>query len=144
MKVLYTARVTVTGGRNGRGRSDDGKIDLTLTPPPSLGGPSERGEGTNPEELFALGYAACFLSAVEALARRRRIPVTTFSVSSAVSIGREDDRGYALAVDLHANLPGVEDEIARELLRGAHETCPYSKATRGNVEVALFLGDAAV
>jgi lipoyl-dependent peroxiredoxin len=143
MNVLYTARATANGGRDGRATSADGHPDLLLKPPPEMGGPSDQPEATNPEELFALGFGACFLSALSLVARQQRISAKAFRIDSAVSIG-EQDGAFGLAVELHGTLPGVEDDKAAELLRTAHTVCPYSRATRGNIEVRLFLGDDPV
>ncbi len=109
-----------------------------------MGGPADRPEATNPEELFALGYGACFLSALSLVARGRKISAKAFTIDAAVAIGSDDDGGFGLAVELHGDLPGVDDETAAELMRTAHTVCPYSKATRGNVEVKLFVGDQAL
>jgi lipoyl-dependent peroxiredoxin len=143
MNVLYTARATANGGRDGRATSADGHPDLLLKPPPEMGGPSDQPEATNPEELFALGFGACFLSALSLVARQQRISAKAFRIDSAVSIG-EQDGDFGLAVELHGTLPGVEDDKAAELMRTAHTVCPYSRATRDNIEVRLFLGDAPV
>lgn len=141
MNVLYTARATANGGRDGRATSADGHPDLALKPPPELGGPSDQPEATNPEELFALGYGACFLSALSLVARQQKISAKEFRIDSAVDLGQDSDGGFGVAVELHGTLPGVDDAKARELLHAAHEVCPYSKATRGNIDVRLFLGD---
>lgn len=138
MNVIYTAKARATGGRDGRATSADGHPDLLLKPPPAMGGPSDQPEATNPEELFALGYGACFLSALSLVARQQKISAKHFSIDSAVSIG-EEDGGFGLAVELHGDLPDVDRETASELMRTAHTVCPYSKATRGNIQVTLFL-----
>jgi lipoyl-dependent peroxiredoxin len=143
MNVLYTARATANGGRDGRATSADGHPDLLLKPPPEMGGPGDQPEATNPEELFALGFGACFLSALSLVARGQKISAKEFRIDSAVSIG-EQDGGFGLAVELHGTLPGVRDDKAAELLRTAHTVCPYSKATQGNIEVRLFVGDTPV
>jgi lipoyl-dependent peroxiredoxin len=140
MNVLYTARANVTGGRDGRATSADGHPDLLLKPPPELGGPQQP-EATNPEELFALGFGACFLSALSLLARQQKISAKEFRIDSAVDLGQDGDNGFGIAVELHGTMPGVDPDKAKELLHTAHEVCPYSKATRGNIEVRLFLGD---
>jgi Ohr subfamily peroxiredoxin len=101
-------------------------------------------EATNPEELFALGFGACFLSALSLVARQEKISAKEFTIDSAVDLVSEDDGGFAVAVELHGTLPGVDDEQAAELMRTAHKVCPYSKATRGNIDVRLYVGDAAV
>lgn len=141
MNVIYTARARATGGRDGRATSADGHPDLLLKPPVAMGGPADQPEATNPEELFALGFGACFLSALSLVARGQKISAKAFTIESAVAIGSDDDGGFGLAVELHGELPGVEAEKAAELMRTAHTVCPYSKATRGNVEVKLFVGD---
>lgn len=143
MTTLYTAGAHVTGGRDGRATASDGRPDLVLKAPKELGGP-DIPEATNPEELFALGYGACFLSALSLVARQQKISAKEFSIDSRVDLVGEDDGGFAVAVELHGTLPGVADEQAAELLRTAHSVCPYSKATRGNIEVSLFVGDTPV
>ena len=144
MNVLYTARATANGGRDGRATSADGHPDLLLKPPPEMGGPADQPEATNPEELFALGFGACFLSALSLVARRQKISAKEFRIDSAVSLGQEQDDDFGLAVELHGTLPGVDDDKAAELMHTAHTVCPYSKATRGNIEVRLFVGDTPV
>jgi lipoyl-dependent peroxiredoxin len=135
-KVLYTAEATVTGGRqHGHGRTSDGELDVQLRSPVELGG---EGGGTNPEELFAVGYAACFESALGAVARRRKLELGDVSVDSRVSLSPNDNRGFDLGVSLDVTLPGVEDPgQAVELVAAAHQVCPYSNATRGNIPVEL-------
>jgi lipoyl-dependent peroxiredoxin len=134
-KVLYRSEVTATGGRDGRARSSDAALDVALSVPKELGGPG--GRGTNPEQLFAAGYAACFLGAVKFVARGRKIPVPDeASVTAAVGIGAVAV-GYGLEVELKVKLPGMDRATAEELVAGAHERCPYSNATRGNIEVRL-------
>jgi lipoyl-dependent peroxiredoxin len=145
VKPLYTATATCTGGRDGRAQGSGNHPDLLIKPPVELGGrPADQPEATNPEELFALGYGACFLSALSLVARGQKISAKAFSIDSRVVLGQEDDGGFGLAVELHGTLPGVEGDKAAELMRTAHSVCPYSKATRGNVEVALFVGEAPV
>ncbi|HYB27058.1 MAG TPA: organic hydroperoxide resistance protein [Solirubrobacteraceae bacterium] len=131
-KVVYTAEATVTGGREqGHGRSSDGELDVQLRPP-------TEGGGTNPEQLFAVGYAACFEGALGVAARREHKEVGDASIDSKVSLVTTDDRGYTVAVELDVTLPQVEDaEEAKKIVAAAHEICPYSNATRGNVEVTL-------
>jgi Ohr subfamily peroxiredoxin len=133
-KVLYTAKATVTGGRvNGHGMTDDGALDVQLRPPTD-------GGGTNPEQLFAVGYAACFESALGAAARRERAEVGDVSIDSSVSLTPTEERGFRLGVTLDVTLPSVEDaELAEKLVRAAHQICPYSNATRGNIEVKLSI-----
>lgn len=144
MKTLYTAGAHNTGGRDGRARAADGGPDLSIKPPPEMGGPADAQDATNPEELFALGYGACFLSALSLVARGQRISAKAFEIDSRVTIGQDDGGGFGLAVELHGTLPGVEPEKAAELMRTAHTVCPYSKAVEGNVDVALFVGDDPV
>jgi Ohr subfamily peroxiredoxin len=137
-KVLYTAHAHVTGGRtNGHGRSDDGQLEVDLRLPEEMGGP---GGGTNPEELFAVGYAACFEGALATVARRRRLDAGDAAIDSAVSLFPTGDGGFALAVTLDVALPSVGDRAtAADLVRAAHQVCPYSNATRGNIAVDLLL-----
>lgn len=136
MEPLHTSIVTAKGGREGYVKAEKGVIDLPLTMPRSLGGRGEK-EGTNPEELFAAGYAACFESALRLVARRegRDLPEGV-AVTAEVAIGKEGD-GFALAAKLRGRLPGLEEAEARRLMEAAHEVCPYSKATRGNLPVEL-------
>jgi osmotically inducible protein OsmC len=135
-KVLYTAEATVTGGRAaGHGRTDDGALDVQLRSPKEMGG---EGGGTNPEQLFAVGYAACFESALGVVGRRQRLEVGDVSIDSRVSLLPTEDRGFSLAVTLDVTLPQVTDpEQATRLVAEAHQVCPYSNATRGNIEVTL-------
>ncbi len=144
MNVLYTAKARATGGRDGRATSADGHPDLSLKPPAAMGGPADQPESTNPEELFALGYGACFLSALSLVARQQKISAKHFTIDAAVSIGADDEGGFGLAVELHGDLPEVDRDKASELMRTAHTVCPYSKATRGNIEVKLFLDGEAL
>jgi Ohr subfamily peroxiredoxin len=143
MKTLYTARAHNAGGRDGRARAADGYPDLLVKPPPELGGPADI-EATNPEELFALGYGACFLSALSFAARSQKISAKEFTIDAAVDFVQDDEGGFGIAVQLHATMPGIDDDKAAELLHLAHRGCPYSKATRGNIEVGLFVGEQAV
>jgi lipoyl-dependent peroxiredoxin len=135
-KVIYTAQAHVTGGRaEGHGESSDGALAVDLRLPPELGG---EGGGTNPEELFAVGFASCFESALGAVARRRKAEVGDVEIDSKVMLLPGEDRTFKLAVELDVNLPSVDDpDEAAELVRGAHEVCPYSNATRGNIDVTL-------
>lgn len=136
MHVLYTASATATGGRGGRILSSDGVLDLQLAYPRELGGPG--GAATNPEQLFAAGYAACFENALMRAARERKTPLSGSSVTAHVGIGREEDGYFRLKVDLEISAPGRERAEIEELARIAHEeVCPYSRATRGNIEVNL-------
>ncbi len=132
---LYTARAHVTGGRTeGHGHSSDGALDVDLRIPEEMGGP---GGGTNPEQLFAVGYAACFEGALGVVARRAKVETGDAAIDSEVSLSPDGQGGFLLAVGLDVTLPSVEDEAAVELVRAAHAVCPYSNATRGNIEVAL-------
>ena len=140
MNVLYTAEATARGGREGRVRSSDGALNLELSIPKELGGPG--GVATNPEQLFAAGFAACFENAIRLVARRRRVQIGHASVTARVGIGPTDGGGYQLAVELHAQLPELEREMALEVLEAAHLVCPYSNAVRGNVEVVVELDPA--
>jgi Ohr subfamily peroxiredoxin len=134
-KILYETEVTAMGGRDGKAASADGLLSVSLSVPKSLGGPG--GEGTNPEQLFAAGYAACFLGAVKLVARtRKNTPSAETSVVARVAMGPVPV-GYALSVELKVSLPGVEKAVAEEIVAGAHERCPYSNATRGNIDVKL-------
>lgn len=142
-RVIYTAGAHVTGGRqNGHGRSEDGHLEVDLRMPSELGG---EGGGTNPEELFAVGYAACFESAMGAVARRQKLEVDDVAIDSKVMLIPTENRAFKLAVELDVSLPSIDDqEQAVELVRAAHGVCPYSNATRGNIEVKLTANGAAV
>lgn len=134
--VAYTARSVSTGaGREGHVRTPDGTVDLNMAVPREVGG---NGEGGNPEQLFASGYAACFHSALRLVARRTRVAISGSTVTADVGIGPQDG-GFALTVTLTVSLPGVPADRAEELLERAHQVCPYSRATRGNVPVELTL-----
>jgi lipoyl-dependent peroxiredoxin len=134
---LYTARAHVTGGRvNGHGRTSDGALEVELRPPVESGG---EGGGTNPEQLFAVGYASCFESALGAVARRQRVDVGDVAIDSQVSLIPTEDRRFVIAVVLDVTLPSIEDpEQAVALIEAAHQVCPYSNATRGNIDVELI------
>ena len=135
MKVLYTAEATVTGGREeGHASTPDGALDVQLRAPQELGG---AGGGTNPEQLFAAGYAACFESALKTVARRRGAGADDVSIDSKVMLGPTDERTFTLAVELDVTLPQITGDEAAHLVRAAHEVCPYSNATRGNIDVTL-------
>jgi lipoyl-dependent peroxiredoxin len=142
-RVLYTAEATVTGGRaNGHGRTSDGTLDVQIRSPQEMGG---EGGGTNPEELFAVGYAACFESALGAVARRERVEVGDVSIDSRVSLLPTAERGFKLAVELNVTLPQVQDlGQAARLVAAAHQVCPYSNATRGNIDVTLIANGQTV
>jgi lipoyl-dependent peroxiredoxin len=133
-KPLYTARATATGGRAGHAVSEDGLLDVDLRPPREMGGP---GGATNPEQLFAAGYAACFQSALGVVGRRAQVDTSNSLVEADVSIGPIDGGGYGLAVVLRVTIPGADPAQARALAEAAHQVCPYSNATRGNIEVTL-------
>jgi Ohr subfamily peroxiredoxin len=134
-KPLYTAVATSTGGRDGRARTDDGHLDLPISPPRALGGP---GAGTNPEQLFAAGYAACFGSAVAHVARAKKLTTGPVQITARVSIGAIAT-GFGLAVELVADLPELGRPEAQALIDAAHQVCPYSNATRGNIVVDVRL-----
>ena len=139
MNVLYTAVAHASGdGRNGHARSEDGILDLDLRIPKEMGGP---GGATNPEQLFAAGYAACFHSALKLVAGKEGADTTGSEVSASVGIGVLDSGGFGLAVELDVSLPALDHDAAQALVERAHEVCPYSNATRGNVEVTLSVVD---
>ena len=142
-KTLYTAEATVTGGRiEGRGRTSDGALEVDIRVPEALGGP---GGGTNPEQLFAVGYASCFESALSLVARRQKVEAGDATVVSRVHLQPTEERGFKLAVEMDVNLPSVEDaDQAAELVRTAHKVCPYSNATRGNIEVSFTANGSPV
>jgi Ohr subfamily peroxiredoxin len=135
-KTLYTAQATVTGGRlEGHARSSDGELDVQIRPPKELGGP---GGGTNPEQLFAAGFASCFESALHLVARRRKVEAGDASIDARVNLHPTEERGFAVSVEMDVTLPSVADaDTARELVEYAHKVCPYSNATRGNIDVAI-------
>jgi Ohr subfamily peroxiredoxin len=137
MKILYTAEATATGGRNGHTRSSDGALDLNIVPPPEMGGGGE--PGTNPEQLFAAGYAACFGSAMAVVGRRMKVDVAGSTVTARVGIGPTEERGFGLEVELKIALPGLDRDVAQELIEKAHRVCPYSIATHGNIPVSVHL-----
>jgi osmotically inducible protein OsmC len=142
-KVLYTAEATVTGGRiAGHGRSSDGALEVELRSPSELGG---EGGGTNPEQLFAVGFASCFESALGAVARRERAEVGDVSIDSRVSLLPAEGRTFKLAVALDVSLPQIADpEQAVRIVAAAHKVCPYSNATRGNIDMELSVNGHAV
>ncbi|MDY0904967.1 organic hydroperoxide resistance protein [Pedobacter sp. CFBP9032] len=135
MKVLYTAEATATGGRNGHIKSDNGILDVEVRMPKALGGADDN--YTNPEQLFAGGYAACFDSALNLTIKQGKVTTGETSVKANVSIGQIDNGGFGLAVALAVNIPGVSAEEAQALADKAHQICPYSNATRGNIEVSI-------
>ena len=134
---LYTAHAHTTGGRTGTSATDDGRLSVTLDTPKEIGG--NGGPGTNPEQLFAVGYSACFLGALKAVARGEKVKVPDeATIDADVSFGENaKGAGFAIAVELKVNLPGFERAIAEDLVQKAHQICPYSNATRGNVDVKL-------
>ncbi|MES2299601.1 MAG: organic hydroperoxide resistance protein [Pseudomonadota bacterium] len=136
MQILYTANATARGGRDGRASSDDQALDVALSTPKALGGAG--GAGTNPEQLFAAGYAACFLSAMKLVggAMKTPLPADT-SIHAEVGIGPNDKGGFGLAVTLAVRTPGMAQAAAQAVVAKAHEVCPYSNATRGNIDVTL-------
>jgi osmotically inducible protein OsmC len=134
-KILYTAAAHVTGGRiEGHGRTTDGVLEVDLRLPAELGG---QGGGTNPEQLFAIGFASCFESAIGAVARRIRVEPQDVAIDSRVNLHPTPERGFKLSVGLDVTLSGLEGEQARELVEAAHHVCPYSNATRGNIDVDI-------
>ena len=135
-KVLYTAHAHTTGGRDGRSVSDDGLLDVKLSPPKAMGG---AGNATNPEQLFAAGYSACFMGAMKHVAGMKKITVPAdAAVDASVDIG-PIPAGFGIAAKLVVSLPGMDRAVAQDLLESAHQVCPYSNATRGNIEVELTL-----
>lgn len=134
--VKYTTKATSTGGREGQTRSEDGRLEHKLSTPKELGGGG--GDGTNPEQLFAAGYSACFLGAMKAAARELKVKVPDdTSVTATVGIGPRSEGGFGITADLLVTLPGIERAEAEKLVQAAHQICPYSNATRGNVDVGL-------
>lgn len=139
MKALYTAEALATGeGRDGHGTTLDGKVDVALSIPKEMGG---SGEGTNPEQLFAVGYAACFHSALRLVARQQKADVSDSAVGAKVILGSTESGAFGLAVELEITLPNVDHDTAQQLAEAAHQVCPYSNATRGNIEVKLTVTD---
>ena len=139
MDVLYTTTGTATGGRDGQAKTADGSLDIKLTAPKELGGPG--GEGTNPEQLFACGYSACFLGAMQFVGGQEgiKVPAET-KVTATISLGKRDDgQGFNISADLDVNLPGVDQVDDEKLVEKAHVVCPYSYATKGNVDVNTTL-----
>ncbi|HUA26091.1 MAG TPA: organic hydroperoxide resistance protein [Steroidobacteraceae bacterium] len=139
VNVLYKTMAVATGGRDGTARSDDGRLSVSLSLPTELGGAG--GSGTNPEQLFAAGYAACFIGALKEAGRqlKLKVPAET-SVSATVGIGPRSEGGFGITADLVISLPGLEHGNARKLVETAHQICPYSNATRNNVAVGLTVG----
>jgi Ohr subfamily peroxiredoxin len=136
MNVLYKATATSNGGRDGRAISSDNVLDVKLAAPRELGG--NGAQGTNPEQLFAAGYSACFLSAMKFVAGQRKQPVPAeTTVTADVGVGPNDKGGFALDIELRVSLPGLDAAAAQDLVNAAHQVCPYSNATRGNVDVRV-------
>ncbi|MFD9791284.1 organic hydroperoxide resistance protein [Streptomyces sp. NPDC059070] len=131
--VLYTAVATAENGRDGRVATDDGRLDVVVNPPKAMGG---SGAGTNPEQLFAAGYSACFQGALGVVARQENADITGSTVTAEVGIGKNDD-GFGIIVKISATIPNADEATARSLVEKAHQVCPYSKATRGNITVEL-------
>ena len=137
MKSLYTATATTTGGREGHVTSDDGVLDLDLAVPTEMGG--KGGDFTNPEQLFAAGYSACYGSALQAVAKKHKVDLGDFSVTASVEIGKDEDGNFQLGVILDSYIPGVDVKMGETLVNEAHEVCPYSRATMDNIDVTLNL-----
>lgn len=135
MQALYSATATSTGGRDGRSISSDNKLDLALSTPKELGGAG--GEGTNPEQLFAAGYSACFIGALKLVASQQKVKVPAdVNVTATIGIGANTKgEGFTISADLEVNIPGVETSVVEQLVAVAHKVCPYSNATRGNIDV---------
>lgn len=135
-KIMYTAHAHVTGGREGRAVSDDGLLDVKLSPPKAMGG---AGTATNPEQLFAAGYSACFMGAMKHVAGMKKIAIPTdASIDASIDIG-PIPAGFGIAAKLVINLPGLDRAVATDLVHAAHQVCPYSNATRGNIDVELVI-----
>lgn len=139
MKTLYTIAATATEGRNGKVTSENGVLDIEVRMPKALGGTTD--DYANPEMLFAAGYAACFDSALNLIIKKDKVEAGTTTVTAHVSIGQIENGGFGLAAELHANIPGVSIEDAESLIAQAHQICPYSNATRGNIEVKLTVSN---
>lgn len=139
MKILYTAEATATGGRNGHIKSNNGILDVDVRTPKALGGTDDN--YTNPEQLFAGGYAACFDSALNLVIKQGKVSTGETTVTAEVSIGQIENGGFGLAVALSVNIPGVSIADAQALADRAHEVCPYSNATRGNIEVNIIVSN---
>ncbi|MCX4772758.1 organic hydroperoxide resistance protein [Streptomyces sp. NBC_01260] len=132
--VVYTAVATAENGRDGRVSTDDGKLDVVVNPPKEMGG---SGAGTNPEQLFAAGYSACFQGALGVVARQEKADISGSTVTAAVGIGKTEAGGFGLEVAITATIPNVDRATAQALIEKAHQVCPYSNATRGNIKVEL-------
>jgi osmotically inducible protein OsmC len=142
LEILYTAEATATGGREGHARTSDGRLDVALDVPSEMGGTG--GPGTNPEQLFAAGYAACFQSALLRIASGRKLELAGSQITARVGIGLISSGGFGLAAALDLDAPRIGREEAFDLMRRAHETCPYSRATRGNIDVELNVGGTSL
>jgi len=136
LKILHTAHASATGGRNGHTQNSDGLVSADLSVPKAMGGPGKPNT-TTPEDLFAAGYAACFGGAADFVAKQKRLPAGEITVNSAVGIGLTDENKFGLKVDLVVTIKGVTQAQADEIVQAAHQVCPYSNATRGNVDVGL-------
>ncbi|MFD9426156.1 MULTISPECIES: organic hydroperoxide resistance protein [unclassified Streptomyces] len=132
--VVYTAVATAENGRDGRVSSDDGNLDVIVNPPKAMGG---SGSGTNPEQLFAAGYSACFQGALGVVARQEKADISGSTVTASVGIGKNEAGGFGLEVAISASIPNVDKATAQSLIEKAHQVCPYSNATRGNIKVEL-------
>ena len=141
-KTLYTSEATAQGGRGGHVRTSDERLDLPLDVPAEMGGPG--GPGTNPEQLFAAGYAACFQSALMRVAAAQRLAIPRSKLTARVGIGPASEGGFGLTVELDLEAPGLDRAQAATLMERAHELCPYSRATRGNIDVALSVGGTRI
>jgi lipoyl-dependent peroxiredoxin len=141
-KILYTTEATAEGGRGGHARTSDGRLDVVLDVPTELGGPG--GPGTNPEQLFAAGYAACFQSALLRVAAGQRLAIPGSKITARVGIGPASEGGFGLAFALDLHAPELHRQQAVALMKQAHELCPYSRATRGNVAVRLTVGGVSI
>lgn len=137
MKTLMTTSATAKGGRNGHVKTDDGLLDFDLSVPKSMGG--DGGDNPNPEQFFAAGYSACYGSALQAVAQKNKVKLGDFSVTAEVSLGKDEDDNFLLSVVLDSYIPGVDKEMGETLINQAHEICPYSRATRDNIDVTLNL-----
>jgi Ohr subfamily peroxiredoxin len=141
-EILYTAEATVTGGREGHARTSDGRLDVDLDVPSEMGGTG--GPGTNPEQLFAAGYAACFQSALLRIASGRKLDLSGSRITARVGIGLLESGGFGLSAALDLDAPKIDRDVAADLMSRAHEACPYSRATRGNIDVVLTVGGASL
>jgi len=139
MNILYTTKATATGGRNGQVKSENGILDLAVKLPKGLGGAND--DFANPEMLFAAGYSACFDSALNLIIKKENVKTGETTVTAKVSIGQNGAGGFGLEAELHANIPGVTIKVAQSLIEKAHQICPYSNATRGNMPVKLSVSN---